>query len=500
MIDVKIINNKRSKNGFTLIELLVSIAILSIVALLTVSIQASGIRIFAKGNQLAKEQNSSRLASDFITDQIRFAKSMQILYDIPTPEAGFYDIFINNGKIIFHEEGLVKNPIAFNSEDEFILEFRKVSGSMVDFRVAKVGETHYGIDSSVAVLNIRTTAPHEIVDPMASVGIGVRYSLNALNSVQKLERDMLSVNIPNPEYVVDNLVLPLAGPYGSVISWVSNHPGVISNEGIVVRSESLTHHVILTATFINDGVIGVKEFLLTVIPLDGNFITHIEDLTDEVMQGEEYILPPTVEALMSDGSFQNFSIVWNPATALTSTVGVFPFLGTVTGYHQSIKLDLTVIGATTRFSDLSVGDYIEVTDKDGKKYEFQKISDTRMLLRNADESLLKTHSVALSDAGNFRNLFNHKPLFSSSGLLAGNELTGPSGYDFKNNVLKVSYEWWLSGISGNQADYVNTSGNLATKNVNSANNTARVRPFVVLTDVNRIVTIHPTKANTYILD
>jgi prepilin-type N-terminal cleavage/methylation domain-containing protein len=66
----KVISNR---SGFSLIELIVVIAILSIVITSAFSLFSFGNTIFRKGSSQYNVQADLRLASDFITNQLRYA-------------------------------------------------------------------------------------------------------------------------------------------------------------------------------------------------------------------------------------------------------------------------------------------------------------------------------------------------------------------------------------------------------------------------------------------
>lgn len=68
-----------------------------------------------------------------------------------------------------------------------------------------------------------------------------------------------------------NLKLPTTGQNGSSITWLSDKPWCISNEGVVVRGEQPTD-VTLTATFFYGGVTETKEFVFRVLTSVENMI------------------------------------------------------------------------------------------------------------------------------------------------------------------------------------------------------------------------------------
>jgi len=71
-------------------------------------------------------------------------------------------------------------------------------------------------------------------------------------------------------------------------------------------------------------------------------ISRINDLRDNVTEGEPYQLPATVNAIMSNRTSQAQTIVWNTTTPNTNLSGLTTITGTVTGYAQTVKLTLAV--------------------------------------------------------------------------------------------------------------------------------------------------------------
>ena len=468
------INNKNK--GFTLIELLVSFAILSVVMVMTVSIQASGIRIFARGNQLAKDQNSSRLASDFITEQVRFARSLEILTSVPSPEVGYNDIYLSNGDILFYKNGQLESAVALNSESNFTLEFRKNSERLLEFSIGKNDGEHYDITTMVAVLNIATTLPYEISG--SDTGIGVRYTLNHLNDQQKLELDSAAIIILNQDYITEDITLPLLGSYGSVITWHSSLPQNISADGEVNREESQEITVFLTATITHGDLEPVtKTFELKVIPLNAPVIESVQDISHTVIEGDVYTMPKKATAVLTDDSTMLVDVTWNPSNIDTSTAGVFTSIGSVEGYSGNVTLTVTVnegVSNLIPFENLAVGDYVRVYTIDDHFYDFQKISDNRLLIRWVDSSTY-TWSEAGAFALGFENRFSSS-VVSSSDLLTQNETDSLN--DYKDSILKNTYNWWLkSQQNANSGHYITIDG--ASQQA-SKTNLYQSRPYIVL--------------------
>lgn len=72
------------------------------------------------------------------------------------------------------------------------------------------------------------------------------------------------------------------------------------------------------------------------------FIFSIAPVADEIKVSGSYTLPPAVEAVLSDRTREDVSVVWCPPVVDTAADGVFLFSGTVEGYDEAVELTLTV--------------------------------------------------------------------------------------------------------------------------------------------------------------
>ena len=97
-------------------------------------------------------------------------------------------------------------------------------------------------------------------------------------------------------------------------------------------------------------------------------IRLINNRSKDVNQGEEYILPKTLNATMDDNSKQYVSVSWMPSTVDTSKIGTYTFEGTVIGYDRKVTFTVNVKGIplTTKEIVNKYGNaivYIEVEDE-----------------------------------------------------------------------------------------------------------------------------------------
>lgn len=334
-----------NKNGFTLIEIIISLAILSIVVTAAYELDDFGRKTFKKSNDKADTQFDVRMAADFITKEIRYADSVQVLNSVPMPSAGFYDIYIDNGRIKFNKNGTPSSADAISNVSDFTLVFEKFSGNILSFTVGKAEDTGEDVPSKVEVLNIPSG---QSID--GSSGIGVRFTLasaapGALTDEESVAADKAWLNIPGSDAITDNIVLSPSGPNGTSIIWATSDSSVVSSSGNVTRPEAGHDDAVvtLTATISKGSASDTKIFTITVKAMGALTIDSIADIDVSVSQGESYSPPSTVTATMSNGSTQTVNITWSPSVIDTAVSGTKTSSGIVPGYDHTVALTVTVI-------------------------------------------------------------------------------------------------------------------------------------------------------------
>lgn len=70
--------------------------------------------------------------------------------------------------------------------------------------------------------------------------------------------------------------------------------------------------------------------------------TKVEDVSAETEIGKEYSMPETVNAQMSDGTFEKVPVTWDYGNQEKNTPGIYTFYGTVEKYSKKVKLTLVV--------------------------------------------------------------------------------------------------------------------------------------------------------------
>ena len=89
----------KKSDGISIVELLVVLSLLGIVLALGYTYFAFGVRAYDRGEQHAIAQQASRLASGFITSEIRFANEIEINPDDNNFESGYRYIYVENESI-----------------------------------------------------------------------------------------------------------------------------------------------------------------------------------------------------------------------------------------------------------------------------------------------------------------------------------------------------------------------------------------------------------------
>jgi prepilin-type N-terminal cleavage/methylation domain-containing protein len=163
----------KTKSGVTLVELLVTVAIMSIVMSLIFGLYVFSIKTFKQAQTNSKNQFEVRMAAEFITKELRYATSAEILNSVPAPSANFYDIYFKNqnGTIMFNKNGVPTVPYGLNNVTDFTLTFSS-TGNAINFTIGKAGNTKYNITSKVVLLNLPSTTSLNFT----SSSIGIRYT------------------------------------------------------------------------------------------------------------------------------------------------------------------------------------------------------------------------------------------------------------------------------------------------------------------------------------
>lgn len=107
--------------------------------------------------------------------------------------------------------------------------------------------------------------------------------------------------------------------------------------------------------------------ILTVKPIP----YKIDDITKTANSRENFELPSTITAQMSDGTKAQVPVTWGYGTQSGSKGGVYTFEGTVDKYNKKVKLTLTI---NPKSAIASIEDFKKVFDTSQQMYDFIRSS------------------------------------------------------------------------------------------------------------------------------
>ncbi|MCO5385756.1 MAG: Ig-like domain-containing protein [Desulfosporosinus sp.] len=159
----------------------------------------------------------------------------------------------------------------------------------------------------------------------------------------------------------------------------------------VVKSDGLTEEVPVTwslssvqtlksGTYEFEGQIknysGSVYLKLTIYPK----VSKVTNISAEIILGESYDFPNTIEVTMSDGSTETYPVTWNSNIVPLNKAGSYTFQGTVDGLTQKVSLALKVSeDAKITFTDPELHDAIR-----------------RKLHKSSSESIYKSDVIDIS--------------------------------------------------------------------------------------------------------
>jgi len=295
-----------------LIELIIVIAILGLVLTAAFSMFGFVNKVLIKGEDQASVQQGVRMASMYISNEVRTAKDVTILDALPDAASmGLYNYIYVDGSTIKHRNvdgsetvdimklgiGELQPSLVFNAA---------TNNTLLEFNVdAVLKDQNFTVTSEITPLNLVSGDKIQIDPSLASTGGDVlRYSDpiaddDAIIRIDTLLLDLLKLNgflnldgeflVIEPPTIDPNLIsLPTKGTLGSIISWASSSTYITTN-GVVFRplSSGLNQEVTLTATISKgSGTPATKVFKVRVMKLEP-LVFDALTMSISVVAGEE---------------------------------------------------------------------------------------------------------------------------------------------------------------------------------------------------------------------
>ena len=105
------VNFMKKQDGLSLVELMITLSLLGIVLALGYMYFDYGVQAFDRGERQSIAQQASRITSDFVTAELRFAKEIEINPEGGISEAGYRYIYLDDDtdsddtdSIVFRDE------------------------------------------------------------------------------------------------------------------------------------------------------------------------------------------------------------------------------------------------------------------------------------------------------------------------------------------------------------------------------------------------------------
>ncbi len=168
-------------------------------------------------------------------------------------------------------------------------------------------------------------------------------------------------------------------------------------------------------------------------------IISVENISRTVSVNEEFKLPKTVPATMSNKVIQNVAVTWNTKQVSTEKTGTYTFTGTIKGYKKKISLTLKVTFASENNEEINRGITLGIVPK-----ELQ--SDYDKTLTFAQYSKLLTNLVRIWD----KNKLSEWKKKIALAAVSNKEMHREDG------ILATAYAMVLMGANRLDAIYDNT--------------------------------------------
>jgi hypothetical protein len=176
----------------------------------------------------------------------------------------------------------------------------------------------------------------------------IKLTVNIINAYTKINDVNVTVKHNEPYSLPQTVIATItdATTTDAAVIWNSsnintNKPGNIIIEGTVIGYE--------------------KKVKITISVIAT--IISIPEKKIEMTVGDEYKLPDTLKANMSDGTIQDIAVTWNPQEVNLKIAGITDFIGKANGYSNDIHWNITVksdFTCVSRSANYIQGQYIGI--------------------------------------------------------------------------------------------------------------------------------------------
>lgn len=121
-------------------------------------------------------------------------------------------------------------------------------------------------------------------------------------------------------------------------------------------------------------------------------IEKVDDIFKTLTQGENYILPSSLTAYMTNDTSRQLEVIWDNYKLDTTIPGVYTFNGTMEGYPRKIKLTINIMGKEPAYSGNSIGNIINkgLAAEQGDWIYYSNSSDDNKMYKIKNDGTGKT--------------------------------------------------------------------------------------------------------------
>ena len=172
-----------------------------------------------------------------------------------------------------------------------------------------------------------------------------------------LNKKTTTININSTETLIPTIFPSIATNQN--VTWKSSNTKIATVDSTGLITGIKAGKSTITVTTVDNKKTSKCTVTVKTSPIP--IISSISDITQTINQGDEYSLPETVEAEMSDSSKKQLPITWNTSNVDTSKVGKYEFYGKVQEYSKQVKLTLNILEKQQTIEEvqgLLLGDWV----------------------------------------------------------------------------------------------------------------------------------------------